>query len=61
MYRVADRLLVRAGRMVRQVGTKSRDQSRVKTGRTRKRRNAKSWRTGNTPVDLETYKTNEKI
>ena len=36
-YRVAGRLEVRAGRMVRQVGTESRKQARVKTERTSKR------------------------
>ena len=37
-YRVAGRLEVRAGRMVRQAGTESIKQARVKTGRTSKKR-----------------------
>jgi hypothetical protein len=36
-YCVADGLKVRAGKMVRQVGTESRKQARVKTGRNSKR------------------------
>jgi hypothetical protein len=36
-YSVAGRLEVRAGRMVRQAGTESRKEARVKTGRTSKR------------------------
>jgi hypothetical protein len=55
-YRVADRLMVKAGRMVRQAGQtgtwsrqtggyKVQKQARVKTGRTRKRRIAKGvWK-----------------
>jgi hypothetical protein len=46
-YRVADRLVVKVQK-----------QARVKTRRTRKRRNAKSRRTGKPLVDLETCKTN---
>ena len=48
---MADTLVVKAGRMVRQVGTKG--QARVKTGRT-----TKSRRTEKMLVDLETYKMN---
>jgi hypothetical protein len=44
MYRVADRLVVKAGRMVRQEGTKFREEARVKTVRTRTRRIAKGAR-----------------
>ena len=39
-------------------GYRVQKQERVKTGRTRKRINAKSRRTGKPLVDLETYKTN---
>jgi hypothetical protein len=42
-YRVAGRLEVRAGRMVRQAGSES-GQASVKTGRTRKREIRKSRR-----------------
>ena len=46
-YRVAGRLEVRAGSMVRQAGSES-GHARVKTGRTSKRENRKSRSTGNT-------------
>ena len=45
-YRVADRLWVKAGRMVRQAGTKSRNRQGSKP------------RTGKPLVNFETYKTN---
>ena len=41
---MADRLVVKAGRMVRQAGIKVQKQARIKTGRTRKRRIAKGVR-----------------
>ena len=47
-YRVAGRFKVRAGRLVRQVGTESRKQARDKTRRTSKRENSKSRSTGKT-------------
>ena len=51
---MADRLVVKAGRMVRQVGTKSRKRQGSKPGGLEKEhaKNRKPL------VDLETYKTN---
>ena len=40
-YRVADRLVVKAGRMVRQVGTKSRNR-RLEKGECKKQENGKN-------------------
>ena len=51
-YRVAGRLEVRVSRMVRQVGTESKKQARVKTGRTSKKRIEAGVRE-NTLVDLK--------
>ena len=46
MYRVADRLVVKAGRMVRQAGTEWQKQARSKLGGQRKKENSKKQEFG---------------
>ena len=57
-YKVAERLVVEAGRKVRQVGTKSRNRQRSKPGGLEKGECKKQEKGEKTLVDLETYKTN---
>ena len=54
---MADRLVVKAGRMVRQAGTKSRNRQGSKPGGLEKGE-CKKQENGKPMVDLETYKTN---
>jgi hypothetical protein len=54
---VADRHVVKAGRLVRQAGTKSRNRQGSKPGGLEKGE-CKKQEMGKTLVDLETYKTN---
>ena len=58
-YRVAARFVVKAGRLVRQAGAKSRNRQGSKPGGLEKDEcKKKTRRTGKPLVDLETYKTN---
>jgi hypothetical protein len=56
-YRVADRLMVNAGRMVRKVGKKSRNRQGSKPGGLEKGE-CKKQKNGKTLLDMETFQTN---